>query len=85
MTVWEQSADALIVSLSHNFWAEVKRIRNKKACKTTIFDGRTYETSISQYLANKYHSPYSSETFDRVELQGILLEYDSRVSDDELN
>ena len=64
MLVRDRLADALIDDPNRNFWTEVKRIFNGKACSTLTVDDFVEESSIAQLFANKYRSLYSSVPFN---------------------
>lgn len=82
--VRERIANALIDDPSRNFWTEVKKIRNNKACNSRIVDGCTDESSIAQLFALKYRELYSSVPYDDMEMQRILTELDVSIADEGL-
>jgi hypothetical protein len=78
-------ADALIDDPSGNFWTEVKKIHNGRACSARTVDGSTDEPLIAQLFANKYRSLYTSVPFDTAAHQSILEELDVHMVDGGLN
>jgi hypothetical protein len=77
----DRLADALIDDLSHNFWTEVKGIRNGKGCSARTVDDFTDESSIAHLIANKYRILYTSVPYAAAELQSILEELDVHMVD----
>jgi hypothetical protein len=80
--VRDRLANALIDDPNRNFWAEVKKMRGKKACTSKTVDDCTDATPIAQLFALKYHTLYSNVSFDAAEMHNLLTELDTKVNAD---
>jgi hypothetical protein len=78
--VRERIAEAMLEDPTMNFWAEIKKIRNNKAGCSRIVDDCTDENSIAQLFASKYKNLYTSVPYDVSELNNILSDIETDIS-----
>ena len=63
-----------------NFWSEIKRIRSSSVGSSKIVDGITDTNSISKLFAYKYRELYSSVSYNKIEMQNIIVDINNKIA-----
>jgi exonuclease III len=80
--VRERIADSLLNDGGRNFWAEIKRIRNRNIVKnSSTVDGLTDANEIAHLFAAKYKELYTCVSYNKGDMQALLGEVNGLVHD----
>ena len=82
LIVRDRIAHSLLENGRRHFWAEVNKIRCKKAACCKIVDGYASEDSIAERFAHQYKHLCSSVPYDNNELRNIIDDVENSINSD---
>ena len=73
-------AEALLENNSRDLWTEIKKVNRKSGTIPTTMDDTLGEASVADVFANKFKSLYSCVSYDQCDMDGLLNDVDSLIS-----